>query len=100
MAVTFIGGGNRSTRKKSTDLSQVTDKLYHIILYISRFEPSTLVVIGTDCIGKYKNTCHTITTAINLELRVLDNGATYQVIRKGRHITRIFEYNCMTASFY
>ena len=26
----FIGGGNRSTRKKATYLPQVTDKLYHI----------------------------------------------------------------------
>jgi len=30
--VSFIGGGNRSTREKTTDLSQVTDKLYHIML--------------------------------------------------------------------
>jgi hypothetical protein len=42
---------------KTTDLSQVTDKLYHIILYTSpwsspRFEIPTSVVIGTDCIGK------------------------------------------------
>jgi hypothetical protein len=34
MAVSFIGGGNRSTReKKNTDLPQVTDKLYHKMLY-------------------------------------------------------------------
>ena len=40
--------------EKTTDLSQVTDKLYHIMLCIrpawSRFELTTSVVIGTDCI--------------------------------------------------
>jgi hypothetical protein len=33
VAVSFIGGGNRSTQRKNTDLLQVTDKLYHIKLY-------------------------------------------------------------------
>jgi hypothetical protein len=33
IAFTFIGGGNLSTQKKTTDLSQDTDKLYHIMLY-------------------------------------------------------------------
>jgi hypothetical protein len=47
--VSFIGGGNRSTRKKP--LPQVTDKLYHTILYRvhftrSNFELTTLLVIG------------------------------------------------------
>ena len=41
--------------KKTTDPSQVTDKLYHINVVSSAprlgFKLTTLVVIGTDCIG-------------------------------------------------
>jgi len=33
VGVSFIGGGNQSTRRKTTDLPQVADKLYHIMLY-------------------------------------------------------------------
>ena len=57
VAVSFIGRGNQ--RKP-----QVTDKLYHIMLYTSprsRFELTTPVVIGTDCIGSCKSSYHTIT---------------------------------------
>ena len=59
IAVSFIGGG------KTTDLSQVTDQLYHIILYTSPwsiFELTTSVVIGTDCIGSCKSNYHSIIT--------------------------------------
>ena len=56
--------------EKSTDLQQVTDKLYHIRLYLHVVvhlswvgcELTTLVVIGFDCIGSYKSNYHTITT--------------------------------------
>jgi len=44
--------------EKTIDQPQVTDKLYHI-----SFKLTTLVVVGTDCVGNYKSNCHTIMTA-------------------------------------
>ena len=62
VAVGFIVGGNRSTLRKPTDLPQVTDKVYHIMLFgvhlaWAGLELTKIVVIGTDCIhvGSYKS---------------------------------------------
>jgi hypothetical protein len=63
----------------TNDMPQVTDKLYHIMLYRApcheqsfMFELTTLVVIGTDCIGSCKSNYHTITTANDSPLSYYD----------------------------
>ena len=53
---------------ETTDLPQVTRKLYHIMYRVSRHEPDSnlqlLVVIGTDCTGiTYKSNYHTTAMA-------------------------------------
>jgi len=74
----YLGGQFYWWRKleypeKTIDMSQVNDKLYHIMLHKvllawAGFELTTLVVIGTDCTGSYKTNFHMITTLYKREV--------------------------------
>ena len=68
--------------EKTTELLQVTDKLYHTIfcwvhLAWVGFELTMLEVLGTDCIGSYKSNNHTITTALIVEKKCQKNHLVY-----------------------
>ena len=62
----FLSWRNLEYSEKTSNLSQVINKLYYIMLYrvhldVHKFELNTLEVIYTDCIGSGKPNYHTIT---------------------------------------
>jgi hypothetical protein len=104
--------------EKTTDLPQVTDKLYHIVLYTpswSRFELTTSVVIDTDCIDSCKSNSYTImATTTPAIVRVVDlqfftvvlvylNSNLLQLTLKGVIyiiISWVCSPNCMYSRFH
>ena len=74
MAVSFIGGGNRSTRRKPSTCRKSLTLTYCCIDNISPgtgFELTTLVVIVSDCTDSCNSNYHTITTTTSPEMLVL-----------------------------
>ena len=61
MAVSFIGGGNRSTWTKRPVISHWQFCIEYTSPWTG-FELTTSVVIGADCIGSCKSNYHTIMT--------------------------------------
>jgi hypothetical protein len=78
--------------EKTTDLSQVTDKLFHIMLCTSPGEGvklTTSAVISTDYLGSCKSNYHTTTTArysmserVNVQHQVCNILQLYHAVNK------------------
>jgi hypothetical protein len=85
MAVSFIGGGNRSTRRKPPTCGKSLTNFItqccidHTSPWVG-FEFTTLVVIGTDYMGSSKSNYHTITT-------------TTASVRRKRKYSRFYKKN-------
>ena len=85
--------------KKTTDLPQVTDKLYNIVLYQVQpqrtgFELTTLVVIGTDCTCSWKSNYHSITTTTTTRTSYIFFTYKFCILCSFRACTLCLSYIC------
>ena len=92
--------------EKTTDMSHFTDKLYHIMLYqvhltCTGFKLTTLVVIGTDCIGSCKSNYHMIRTmtAPVQRLNQVNKLDKIYKIREGKLTKQVVKIDNLTLLF-
>jgi len=90
--------------EKTTDLPQVTDKLYHTMIYTSPcagVAPTTSVVIDTDCIGSCKSNYHTMTamTAPKVNMYFSNLNDSLETLYICNSITRSYR-QCYIAYFF
>ena len=93
MAVDFIGGGNRRTRRKTLTCRK---SRIIIMLFTSRFKLTTSVVIDTDCIGSCKFNYH---TSIN-HICIYSIDIHYFLFIKGQQIIFLLFKDCIITKYF